>query len=185
MAAFWIVWRKGASRNDCSKTWLDAVAFPLAGYCESRRFTELCVGPPVSGVKTDERKLSLPAFRCSCGKDHDSDHIGRGAALCFVLLAAGQNKIVRLDFDAASVKLAERKFIPGVSGKLKGGPGTSDPGRISYTYVGLAPYWKERGISGSIRSLAPLGFRSRDIPSRLRYLRGQRKNNFESCSRIC
>lgn len=40
-------------------------------------------------------------------------------------------------FDAASVKLADRGFVIGVTGKMKGGPGSSDPGRITYTQVEL------------------------------------------------
>ncbi len=40
-------------------------------------------------------------------------------------------------FEAASVKIADRKLIPGITFKMAGGPGTSDPGRITYTQIRL------------------------------------------------
>jgi len=40
-------------------------------------------------------------------------------------------------FDAASVKIDNGPFVPGVSGYSRGGPGTSDPGRITYTQQNL------------------------------------------------
>ncbi len=40
-------------------------------------------------------------------------------------------------FDAASLKPGGDIFVMGVTSKMKGGPGTDDPGRITYTQVGL------------------------------------------------
>ncbi len=49
-----------------------------------------------------------------------------------VLLLAVAGLMAGQTFEAASVKSAGRNRVPGVSGQMKGGPGTSDPGRISY-----------------------------------------------------
>jgi uncharacterized protein (TIGR03435 family) len=49
-----------------------------------------------------------------------------------VLLLAAAGLMAGQTFDAASVKSAGRNVIPGVSFQMRGGPGTSDPGRISY-----------------------------------------------------
>src|SRR6185436_8412132 len=40
-------------------------------------------------------------------------------------------------FDAASVKAGSPEFVPGVSVSMRGGPGTSDPGRITYSWMNL------------------------------------------------
>jgi uncharacterized protein (TIGR03435 family) len=51
--------------------------------------------------------------------------------------ANGQTVNKSLRFEAASVKIAGKNFIPGLTGKMTGGPGTSDPGRITYRQVSL------------------------------------------------
>jgi uncharacterized protein (TIGR03435 family) len=43
------------------------------------------------------------------------------------------------EFDAVSVKVDNGNFIVGVSGSAKGGPGTNDPGRFTYTQQRLEP----------------------------------------------
>lgn len=48
-----------------------------------------------------------------------------------MLLLAAAGLMAGQTFEAASVKSAGKNFVPGVSGQMKGGPGTSDPGRIS------------------------------------------------------
>jgi uncharacterized protein (TIGR03435 family) len=58
-----------------------------------------------------------------------------GALMLFTVSAWGQKPA----FDVASVKIGEPGFTPGVTGQMKGGPGTADPGRISYTQVTLWP----------------------------------------------
>jgi len=40
-------------------------------------------------------------------------------------------------FDVASVKIDNGEFVPGVTGRYRGGPGTSDPGRFSCTQQSL------------------------------------------------
>ncbi|HTX38759.1 MAG TPA: TIGR03435 family protein [Bryobacteraceae bacterium] len=62
----------------------------------------------------------------------------RGFLAVAVLLtsgASGQAQTSTLAFDAASLKVADRTFVPGVTYRMKGGPGTHDPGRITYTHV--------------------------------------------------
>lgn len=54
-----------------------------------------------------------------------------------VSLANGQMANRPLTFEAASVKIADGNFVPRGTGKMKGGPGTTDPGRITFTQVGL------------------------------------------------
>jgi uncharacterized protein (TIGR03435 family) len=49
-----------------------------------------------------------------------------------VLLLGAAGLMTGQTFDAASVKSAGRKFGPGGCCQMNGGPGTSDPGRISY-----------------------------------------------------
>jgi hypothetical protein len=51
--------------------------------------------------------------------------------LLFVVLAGLANG--QPAFDAASVKPGGTEFVRGTSFSTKGGPGTSDPGRITYT----------------------------------------------------
>lgn len=48
-----------------------------------------------------------------------------------------QSAAKRPEFEVASVKVADNAIIPGVSFHMTGGPGTSDPGRITYTQIGL------------------------------------------------
>jgi uncharacterized protein (TIGR03435 family) len=62
---------------------------------------------------------------------------GFGLLVLAASLANGQAANKPFTFDAASVKVADKAFIPGVTDKMKGGPGTSDPGRIAYTQVDL------------------------------------------------
>lgn len=52
-------------------------------------------------------------------------------------LACGQTVSQPPAFEAASLKVAAKRFIPGVSGRMNGGPGTGDPGRIVYTRIPL------------------------------------------------
>jgi len=52
-------------------------------------------------------------------------------------LAGGQSVSQSPAFEAASLKVAAKRFIPGVSGRMNGGPGTGDPGRIVYTQIPL------------------------------------------------
>ena len=52
-------------------------------------------------------------------------------------LAGGQTGSQPTAFEAASLKVAGKRFIPGLSGKMSGGPGTGDPGRIVYTQIPL------------------------------------------------
>jgi len=57
------------------------------------------------------------------------------AVLLFITFASLANAQT---FDAASLKADPGKtFIPRVTGTVKGGPGTGDPGRIAYTQVRL------------------------------------------------
>ena len=56
------------------------------------------------------------------------------AAVMSACLAAAQTQP---QFDAASLKPGDSAFVPGVSVQMKGGPGTSDPGRITYTQFGF------------------------------------------------
>ncbi len=62
---------------------------------------------------------------------------GAGWLVLAASIAIGHTANKPLAFDAASVKVAARAFIPRVTGTMKGGPGTSDPGRITYTQVSL------------------------------------------------
>ncbi len=62
---------------------------------------------------------------------------GAGWLVLAASIAIGQTANKPLAFDAASVKVAARAFIPRVTGTMKGGPGTSDPGRITYTQISL------------------------------------------------
>jgi uncharacterized protein (TIGR03435 family) len=75
--------------------------------------------------------------------------------LSFLCAAQAQNTAPRAAFDAASVKIADRKFIRGVSGKMKGGPGTSDPGRIVYTQVFLDEILAKACNTEAYRIFAP------------------------------
>ncbi len=52
-------------------------------------------------------------------------------------LAGAQTGSQPLTFEAASLKVAGKRFIPGVTFKMSGGPGTGDPGRITYTQIPL------------------------------------------------
>jgi uncharacterized protein (TIGR03435 family) len=61
-----------------------------------------------------------------------TSHIA-GALLLFASVAYAQQPA----FDAASVKIGGPDFTPGVNFQMKGGPGTADPGRITYTHVNL------------------------------------------------
>ncbi|HVW09592.1 MAG TPA: hypothetical protein VHC90_13470, partial [Bryobacteraceae bacterium] len=54
-------------------------------------------------------------------------------AIVFLMLAAAVTAQPVRQFDAASVRVDNGPPIPGVSGVIKGGPGSSDPGRFSYT----------------------------------------------------
>jgi uncharacterized protein (TIGR03435 family) len=56
---------------------------------------------------------------------------------CCASVAQNQNVARRVEFDAASVKIADGKPTRGVSGRMKGGPGTGDPGRIVCTQMPL------------------------------------------------
>jgi len=59
------------------------------------------------------------------------------ATVCCVARAYGQDSVAASPkFDAASVRAGD-PFVSGVSYLMKGGPGTSDPGRITYTHVEL------------------------------------------------
>ncbi len=65
--------------------------------------------------------------------------IATGLAVVSLLAAAGPA------FDAASVRLADETTISGA----RGGPGTSDPGRITYGHIGLiALLAKAYGVQG-------------------------------------
>lgn len=72
-------------------------------------------------------------------------------------------------FDAASLKPADSAFIPGVFPQMKGGPGTADPGRITYTRQSLRSLLlKAWGIptdqlSGPVWLMAPTGTDSFDL----------------------
>jgi uncharacterized protein (TIGR03435 family) len=48
-----------------------------------------------------------------------------------------QDATPKPEFEAASVKLDTGPFVPGVSSTSRGGPGTSDPGRFTYTRQSL------------------------------------------------
>ncbi len=54
-----------------------------------------------------------------------------------VSLLLSLSAIAQPAFDAASVKPASNEIVPGSSFLAKGGPGTSDPGRITYTQLPL------------------------------------------------
>jgi uncharacterized protein (TIGR03435 family) len=41
-------------------------------------------------------------------------------------------------FDVASLKPGDSNLVPGVSRQMKGGPGTADPGRVTFTQVTLS-----------------------------------------------
>ena len=80
--------------------------------------------------------------------DQDSDGelrmrrlVTRVATPFMLVLATGiaqsQNGAVRLQFDVASVKVDDGPMVPRVSGRVTGGPGTEDPGRITYKQVPL------------------------------------------------
>jgi uncharacterized protein (TIGR03435 family) len=75
-------------------------------------------------------------------------------------------------FDVASLKPDNSTFVRGATGRMNGGPGTGDPGRIAYTQVGLlelvmkawdaqmyqisGPAWlKERGQPYTINATMP------------------------------
>jgi uncharacterized protein (TIGR03435 family) len=75
-------------------------------------------------------------------------------------------------FDVASLKPDNGTFVRGVTGRMNGGPGTGDPGRIAYTQVGIlelvmkvwdaqmyqisGPAWlKERGQPYTIAATMP------------------------------
>jgi uncharacterized protein (TIGR03435 family) len=62
---------------------------------------------------------------------------GFGLLVLAASLANGRAANKPLTFDAASVKVADKALIPFVSHRMKGGPGTSDPGRIAYTQITL------------------------------------------------
>ena len=62
---------------------------------------------------------------------------GFGLLVLAASSANGQAANKPFTFDAASVRVADKTFIPFVTGKMKGGPGTSDPGRITYTRIAL------------------------------------------------
>src|SRR5580700_5526674 len=40
-------------------------------------------------------------------------------------------------FEVASLKLADKNLVPGLTGRTKGGPGSTDPGRVTLTQVDL------------------------------------------------
>ncbi len=57
--------------------------------------------------------------------------------ILFASLANSQAGTQAPAFDAASVKIADKTVVPGVTFTMKGGPGTSDPGRITFTQINL------------------------------------------------
>ncbi len=57
-----------------------------------------------------------------------------GVLICLATAAGTQP-----EFDAASVKPGATDFVFGVSGQMKGGPGTDDPGRVTLTQFGMKP----------------------------------------------
>jgi uncharacterized protein (TIGR03435 family) len=60
-----------------------------------------------------------------------------GVLILMVAVAFGQVVTSHPAFEAASVKVADKTINPFVTGTMKGGPGTSDPGRITYTQIDL------------------------------------------------
>ena len=64
----------------------------------------------------------------------------RLVALLVVLAASAANSQTvdnKPRFEVASVKLADKNLVPG-TGIMKGGPGSTDPGRVTITQVGLS-----------------------------------------------
>ena len=61
----------------------------------------------------------------------------RAVFFCIAIAVAQGQSSPPPAFEVASVKIAANDFVPGVTGQMKGGPGTSDPGRIAYTQVRL------------------------------------------------
>jgi uncharacterized protein (TIGR03435 family) len=70
----------------------------------------------------------------------ESNMLVRGFVAVAIILTScvsGQSQTSVPAFDAASVKIADRAMVPGVTWSMKGGPETGDPGHIRYTQVTL------------------------------------------------
>ncbi len=63
--------------------------------------------------------------------------IGAGVVLCAAAAAFAQTADPTLQFDVASIKPAAPPTSPGIRVMMRGGPGTPDPGQITYSNVTL------------------------------------------------
>jgi len=82
------------------------------------------------------------------------------AAGLIVVLAAPL--VCSQTFDAASLKPGGDTFVLGVTSKMKGGPGTDDPGRITYAQVSLFELLMKAWNMKSYQISGPDWLRARD-----------------------
>jgi uncharacterized protein (TIGR03435 family) len=86
---------------------------------------------------------------------------GSGLLVLAAGLANGQTANKPLAFDVASVKVADKTIVPGLTLKMKGGPGTTDPERITYTQIPLGLLVRKAWDVEAYRIDAPAWLRAR------------------------
>jgi uncharacterized protein (TIGR03435 family) len=67
-------------------------------------------------------------------------------------------------FDVASLKPDNGTFVRGVTGRMNGGPGTSDPSCIAFSQVGLAELLTKAWDVQTFQISGPAWLRERDQP---------------------